>query len=90
MKKIVKNIFMILTIIWMITIFIFSNQPSDTSKNTSSFVTKKVVKILYRDTLTEEEYNQKVEDMDYIIRKLAHYTIYTVRRNNNKYCSFKL
>jgi len=90
MKNVIRNVFIILTIIWMITIFIFSNQPSDTSKNTSSFVTRKIVKIIYRDSLNEEEYNQKVEDLDYIVRKFAHYTIYTVRRNSNKCLSFRV
>lgn len=74
--KIVRKIFIILTIIWMITVFVFSNQASDTSKNTSSFITRKVVKIIYRDNLNEEEFSQKVEEWDYVVRKFAHYTIY--------------
>lgn len=76
MKKVIRNIFIILTIIWMITIFVFSNQASNESKNTSSFITKKVVKTIYGDTLSEKEYNKKVEEWDYIVRKFAHYTIY--------------
>lgn len=77
MKKI-NILLVILTIVWMITIFLFSNQPADSSKNTSLNATRKIVGILYRDTLSEQEKEEKIEELDPIIRKLAHYTIYTI------------
>ncbi len=76
MKKIIRNTFILLTIVWMIIIFIFSSQESDISKNTSSFVTRKVVKVIYGDILNEDEFYQKVQEWDYVVRKLAHYTMY--------------
>ena len=77
MKK-TSILFITLTIVWMILIFCFSNQPSDESKNTSSDVTRKIVNIIYQDTLSEQEKELKIEKIDPIIRKLAHYTIYTI------------
>ncbi len=71
-------LFIILTIVWMIVIFCFSNQQSDESKNTSSDVTKKIVNIIYKNTLSEQEKETKIEELNPVIRKLAHYTIYTI------------
>lgn len=75
MKK-TRVIFIILSIIWMITVFCFSHQPSDESTRTSSFVTRKIASIIYGDTLNEEELNLKIEELDPSVRKLAHYTLY--------------
>ena len=77
MKK-TSIIFIILTIVWMIVVFCFSNQPSDTSKNTSLNTTKKIINIIYGNRLSEQEKGIKIEELDPIIRKLAHYTIYTI------------
>lgn len=79
MKKI-KIILIILVLIWMSTIFYFSSQPGDESKTTSSTVTKTIAKIIYDETA--ENYLEKEQALDPIIRKLAHYTIYLIRRNN--------
>jgi len=54
MKK-TSILFIILTIVWMIVIFCFSNQPSDDSKNTSLNTTKRIVNIIYGDKLSEHE-----------------------------------
>ena len=80
MKKI-KIILVILILMWMSTIFYFSNQPGYESKNTSSSVTKIIAKIIYDETA--EDYLEKEQALDPIIRKLAHYTIYLIRRTNN-------
>lgn len=77
MKK-TSILFIILTIVWMIVIFCFSNQPSDDSKNTSLNTTKRIVNIIYGDKLSEHEKETKIEELDPVIRKLAHYTIYTI------------
>lgn len=74
--KITRTIFTILSIIWMIAVFCFSNQPSDESKDTSSTVTQKIVHILYGDKFTEDELELKINELDPIIRKIAHYTLY--------------
>lgn len=80
MKKL-RIIFLTLIILWMGTVFYFSNQPGDTSKATSSSVTKFISKIIYNEK--DEEYELKVEKLDRIVRKLAHFSIYTVRRNTS-------
>ena len=72
-----RAIFLILTLIWMIVIFIFSNQPSKKSEDTSSGITRIIVEILNRDASIEEK-QQKIESLDPYIRKLAHFTIYAI------------
>ena len=69
----------ILTAIWMITIFRFSSQSADESSNTSGRTTKFIVKIIYGEDI--EDFDTKVEKLEPVIRKIAHYTIYLVRRN---------
>lgn len=73
-----RILFIILSVIWMILVFLFSNEPSSQSKNTSFFMTQKIAKIIYRDTLNKEELEEKEQKLDPIIRKIAHYTLYTV------------
>ncbi len=68
-KKIVT---LILIIIWMITIFYFSNQHSEESSNLSGGVTLKVLKILKVAPETEEQ----LENIETLIRKLAHFFMY--------------
>lgn len=77
MKKL-RIIFIILSVIWMATVFLFSNEPSDESKNTSSFVTEIIANIIYGNNLPEEEMILKIQELDPIIRKLAHYTLYAI------------
>lgn len=85
--KYIKIILMILIIIWMIVVFRFSHQQGGESRGTSSSVTKKIVKIFYGEGEKAEE---KIKKLDPIIRKLAHYTVYLIRRNTNCKCSIYL
>lgn len=77
-KKIqIKVVKIILIIIWMITVFRFSNQGGTESSGTSSRVTNVVVKVVEKvrnREFTEQEKNQA----ELVVRKLAHYTIYTI------------
>lgn len=76
MKKSNKYLKIILIIIWMIIIFIFSSENGNKSENTSRKITDKVIELV-----TDEEAKENkilVENTDKIIRKLAHYSIYTV------------
>ena len=68
MKKI---ILIVLLIIWVITVFCFSNQQGETSGNTSGKVIKAILKIFAKD-ISEEQ----VQKLQLPIRKLAHFTIY--------------
>jgi len=70
MKKI---ILIILLIIWMITVYCFSNQKGETSGNTSGRFIKGILKIFSKD-ISEEQ----VQKLQLPIRKLAHFTIYAI------------
>lgn len=74
-----RIIFAILTIATFITIFIFSSQNGNLSGTTSRGFTRKIVEILRIDkNLSETEKENLIENSQFIIRKLAHFTIYTI------------
>ena len=69
-----RAITIILIRIWMITVFMFSNQPSKESSNLSEGFTKTILKILriYPDS------QENLDKIETVIRKLAHYSIYLI------------
>lgn len=76
-EKIKKIIYLAFIIIWMLTVFMFSNENGNESQNTSRNVTKAIVKIItYNKNILEEQEIALIEKTDYFIRKLAHYSIY--------------
>ena len=75
-EKIIKILDIILIIVWMITVFMFSNQQGDKSSNTSRKVTTAVVQAISDKSVEENE--NIIEQLDKIVRKLAHYSIYTL------------
>jgi len=77
-KKIIKHI---LLISWCILIFVFSGEVSVDSNSRSLGITEKVVEIYERvfdKTLDEEKRVEIIDNLNYIVRKLAHFTIYLV------------
>ena len=77
--KIQRIIFAILTLATFVTIFIFSNQNGNLSGSNSRVFTKKIIEILRIDrNLSESEKEELIENSQFVIRKLAHFTIYTV------------
>lgn len=77
--KIQRIIFAILTITTFATIFIFSSQNGNISGDTSRGFTRQIVEILRIDkNLSETEKENLIENSQFIIRKLAHFTIYTI------------
>lgn len=69
----------ILVIFWMITIFHFSNQQGTGSSSTSKKVTDIIINTLdIKKEKTEKEKEKMVKVIEPYIRKIAHYTIYTV------------
>ena len=77
--KIQRIIFAILTLSTFVTIFIFSSQNGEASGTTSRGFTKKVIEILRLDrNLSENEKENLIENSQFVIRKLAHFTIYTI------------
>lgn len=72
-------IYLVLVLIWMITVFMFSSQNGDESQRTSGKVTKVIVEFFtYNQNITESEKLELIENLDYYIRKLAHYSIYAL------------
>lgn len=74
-EKIKKIVYLSLVIIWMIVVFSFSNENGNTSQNTSRTVTKTIIKTFTREHEIEEE---RIESKDCLIRKCAHFSIYTL------------
>lgn len=76
-KKRKKDVLkIILIIIWMITVFAFSNQKGEESKETSHMVTETVMNTI--SSKNQEEKILLIEKVEKVIRKFAHYSIYTV------------
>ena len=75
-KEQIKIIKAILIVIWMIIIFNFSNQGGTKSSGTSSKVTKIIINVITKDK--EEPNKQTMEHIEKVVRKCAHYTIYTI------------
>lgn len=78
--KIKAVVFCLLTLIWMIVIFMFSAQNADDSTEQSSFVTNVLMSIfssVYRDSNISDKM-QIIESMSFAIRKMAHFSIYSV------------
>lgn len=76
--KVVKICFLIL---WMSLIFSFSNQKSIDSTNISSgFIDKTIVKVykIFNNNISREEEKNIIDKYSYIVRKVAHYTLYFI------------
>lgn len=74
-----KYIYAILLIIWMITVFVFSHQPSDESSVTSGKTTRAILSLIPAfNELQEIEQEELVEMVQPFIRKIAHLSIYTL------------
>ncbi len=74
-----KRVLSILIIICMSTIFFFSHQKADDSRETSSKVVIKIVEILdVKDSLTKTETLSLADRLHRGARKLAHFCIYAV------------
>ena len=79
-KEIIRRVIsFVLLIIWMIVVFMLSGENGQKSGNTSKNVTIKIVNLItsYKE-ITETEKNEIAEKIDPVIRKLAHFTLYTL------------
>lgn len=76
----INRLFFILTILWMIVIFIFSHQTGEESANFSGSITEAIVKFIFRDFELYSPSKQLsiLETTSYIIRKGAHFTEYAI------------
>ena len=76
LKLQIKTVGIILILIWMVSIFAFSGQVGTESSGTSRKVTEFIVQLVSDKSIEENE--ELIGNLDKIIRKLAHYTIYTL------------
>lgn len=74
--KIKQIINIILVLIWMIIVFSFSNEKGNESSNTSRGFTIKIIQLILNKPIEENEI--LINNIEKVIRKLAHYSIYTV------------
>ena len=73
-EKIKKIIYLILVVIWMSTIFNFSSQTGGESQGLSQKVTKVIVETFtHNQNIDEGAKLELIENIDYYIRKLAHF-----------------
>lgn len=81
-KIIIKRVILtILTIIWMVCIFNFSNEPAvESTESSQSFTKSTIINIykLFNSNASEEELNNIVELLDTPVRKLGHFTEYLI------------
>ena len=78
-KIIIKVIFGIMVLTWMITVFTLSNEPAKKSSNTSGKTIRIIINILPNTrNMDENEKEQIVSDLQPITRKLAHFSLYTL------------
>lgn len=69
----------ICVLLWMSIIFSFSNEQGESSGNTSRKVSEVIVNIIdIQNKYTQIEKETLIKQIEPLIRKLAHYTIYTV------------
>lgn len=68
---------LMLIMVWMIIVFIFSNQPGDESAHTSGYVTDKICNTISQFIEISEESRQNISSViNVIVRKMAHFSIY--------------
>lgn len=75
MKKTIK---LILVLLWMMLIFMFSNQKADDSSKLSDGLIVKVANVFVKEDLSVEKKEIILEKYTTIVRKAAHFTIYLI------------
>lgn len=73
--KTIVIINILLVLAWMIMVFCFSHQPSEISTQTSGGVIKTFVNFIIKDLDPAKEI-AIVEQLQHIVRKIAHFTLY--------------
>lgn len=74
---IIKIIDIILVLIWMCVVFWFSSQVGDTSKSQSGNTIRRII-TFFNKNITTENLEMIVEALQPFVRKLAHFSIYTL------------
>lgn len=68
-------IYIILIVIWLVAVFLFSNQNGDASSDTSGKMINGILKVVGKN---ESDQEKLVEKLQPPIRKLAHLTLYFI------------
>ena len=79
--KIKKVIYTVLLIIWLLVIFLFSNQTASKSQSTSDKVASDIVDVVETVTKNEIKKDKKesiIENTRFLVRKTAHFTLYFI------------
>lgn len=79
--QIKKIIYSTLLIIWMVIIFMFSNQNAKTSQATSDKIASDIVdtvEIVSKKDIPDGNKKKFIADTRFIIRKTAHFTLYLI------------
>ena len=74
-KRIIK---IILVIVWMLIIFLFSNQDASKSSNLSDSFIYKIVSIFRSKDISDEKMELIISNNTFIVRKAAHFFVYFV------------
>lgn len=77
LKHLARYILIILIIFLCVKIYRLSNENGKISKDTSNNVTKNII-MIFSNNIPENELNKKVEEIDPIIRKIAHLSLYII------------
>lgn len=74
------KVFVVLTVLWMAVIFAYSAQPGDESGETSIWAGMMFGKIFVPgfDSWSQEKQIEYAEDIDYPVRKVAHFTEFAI------------
>lgn len=74
-----KIVLIILIICWMTTVFMLSGENAEKSETTSGSVVGFIVDKIYdTSNMSQKEREDKIENLQRPIRKLAHFTIYAI------------
>ena len=79
--KIRRIVYTTLLIIWMVIIFLFSNQNGISSQATSDGFMSNVISVMTDITnqdITSEEELKIISSTSFLVRKLAHFTVYFI------------
>jgi len=70
-------LFSCLVVLWQIVIFCFSSQTASASSDLSGGLTKRILGFLFRN-LNKVEIEKLSEQLSFVVRKSAHFTLYFV------------
>ncbi len=73
-----KIISITILVIYMLLIFFFSNMDSKESNNVSYKITDKIIDVVENDELVIKDKVETRDNLNYVVRKTAHFTEYTI------------